>query len=102
MWNAPIEDEPVVAVPEQAQQQEQQLAVQEGGQDQGEEDEEEEEGDDDDEEEEGEQEGSQEVPAVQQQLGELLVAMQVKKLTHRAKLMYLSECKISNEYCDSS
>lgn len=85
MWNAPAEDEAVVPIPEQAQQQEQQLALQEGGQDPGEEEEEEEGDDDDDDEEEGEQEGSQEVPAVQQQLEELLVAMQVKNLTHRSQ-----------------
>ena len=77
MWNAPIEGE-AAAVPEPAQQQQ----LQEGSQDQGEDDEEEE-GDDDDDDDEGEQEGSQEVPAVQQQLEELLVAMQVR--THRSK-----------------
>ena len=71
MWSPPKESE-VAGASQQQQQQEG------SGQEQsevGEEDDGEEEGDD--EEEEGEQEGSQEVPAVQQQLEELLVAMQV-------------------------
>ena len=85
MWVAPIVGEDAV-VPQPAQQQQ---PPQEAGQDQGdnEDEEEEEEGDD---EEEGEQEGSQGVPAVQQQLEELLVAMQVR--THRSKSQYASKC----------
>ena len=78
-----MEGEAAVA-PEQVQQEEQPQEEQESGQDQGEEDEEEE-GD----EEEGEQEGSQEVPAVQQQLEELLVAMQVSSL-YQSLLIYPS------------